>query len=67
MKIRSLRHGSRSTSKGKIVAPCICGGLLRITATDHYNFESACDHCGNMREEHRVHGISLYEWDKGRR
>ena len=68
MKIKSLRHGSRSTSKGKIVHTCTCGGVLRIKLSDHYNFIAICDICGNMREEHRMPGgISLFEFNKGRR
>lgn len=68
MKIRSFRHGSRSTSKGKIVAACNCGGYVKIVMTDHYNFESICSRCGKMIEEHRFPGgLSLFDWDKGRR
>lgn len=69
MKIKSLRHGSRSTSKGKIVSSCPCGGVLRIKMIDHYNLVAICDKgCGNMRDEHRLPGgISLFKVDKGRR
>lgn len=69
MKIRGFRHGSRSGSKGRIVKRCPCGGLFVITMSDHYNIVSECDKgCGNMLEEHRMHGgISLFEMDKGRR
>ncbi len=68
MKIKGLRHGSRSTSKGKIVKSCPCGGVLKITLCDHYNFVAICEICGNIREEHRLPGgISLFEANKGRR
>lgn len=68
MKIRNPRHGSKSTSKGKVVAKCPCGGVLQIVMTDHYNLVAECDKCGNVREERRMPGgISLFEIDKGRR
>lgn len=68
MKIKSPRHGSRSTSKGKIVQFCHCGGVLKIKLSDHYNLVAICEICGNMREEHRMPGgISLFMMDKGRR
>lgn len=68
MKIKSLRHGSRSTSKGRIVTSCSCGGVLRIKLSDHYNFVAICDICGNIREERRMPGgISLFEMDRGRK
>lgn len=67
--MRSMRHGSRSTSKGRLVASCPCGGHMVIKMVDHYNFVAVCDRdCGNMRDEHRLpNGISLFEMDKGRR
>ncbi len=68
MRMKSPRHGSRSTSKGKIVISCPCGGVLRVKMVDHYNFVAICDDCGNMKDEHRMPGgISLYEMNKGRR
>lgn len=68
MKIKGLRHGSRSTSKGKIVSRCPCGGVLRIVMVDHFNFVAECIICGNMKDDHRMPGgISLFEMDKGRR
>lgn len=68
MTIRSLRHGSRSSSKGRIVTSCPCGGILRIKLSDHYNFIAICENCGNIKEEHRMPGgISLFEMNKGRR
>lgn len=68
MKIKGARHGSRSTSKGKIVTLCSCGGVLRVKMVDHYNFVAICDICGTMRDEHRMPGgISLFEMNKGRR
>lgn len=68
MKIKSLRHGSRSTSKGKIVTRCPCGGILVIKMVDHYNFIAECDICGNMREDRRFpNGISPFDMEKARR
>ncbi len=68
MNIRAARHGSRSTSKGKIVTRCPCGGLLLIKMVDHYNFVAECKKCGNVREDRRMpNGISTFEMDKGRR
>jgi hypothetical protein len=68
MKIKSARHGSRSSSKGRIAASCPCGGVLRVKMSDHYNFVAICDICGNMRDEHRMPGgISLFEMNKGKK
>ncbi len=68
MKIKAPRHGSRSTSKGKIVTRCPCGGLLKITMVDHYNFIAECSKCGNVREDRRMpNGVSTFEMNKGRR
>jgi ssDNA-binding Zn-finger/Zn-ribbon topoisomerase 1 len=69
MKIKSFRHGSRSTSKGKIVKSCpTCGGVIILKMSDHYNMVAWCDNCGNMKDEHRLPGgLSLHQWDKGRR
>lgn len=68
MKIKSSRHGSRSTSKGKIVKSCRCGGAIKIILSDHYNLVAVCEICGSMREEHSMPGgISLFMMDKGRR
>lgn len=69
MKIKSYRHGSRSSSKGRITSGCPCGGVLKIVMSDHYNLVAVCDRgCGNMREEHRMPGgVGLFEMDKGRR
>lgn len=68
MKIKSPRHGSRSSAKGRIVKSCDCGGVLRIKWSDHYNFVAICDICGKMRDDHRMPGgISLFEMDKGKR
>lgn len=68
MKIKGPRHGSRSSSRGKIVKLCPCGGVLRIELSDHYNFVAICNICGNMRDEHRMPGgISSFEMNKGRR
>lgn len=68
MKIKGARHGSRSSSKGRIVKSCDCGGVLVVKWVDHYNFVAICDICGNMRDEHRMPGgISLFEMDKGKR
>lgn len=68
MKVKSQRHGSRSTSKGRIASKCPCGGVLRIKTSDHYNLVAICDDCGNMRDEHRMPGgISLFDMNKGRR
>ena len=69
MKIKSPRHGSRSSSKGRIAKQCPCGGELIVKLSDHYNFIAECNRgCGNMREEHRMPGgISLFEINKGRR
>ena len=62
------RHGSRSSSKGKIVKRCPCGGLLRIILSDHYNLEAVCVRCGFMRDEHRMpNGFNMYQWDRGKR
>jgi hypothetical protein len=69
MKIKGLRHGSRSTSKGRIAAACPCGGRLIIKMSDRYNFVCECDRdCGNIRDERRTPGgISLFDIDKGKR
>lgn len=69
MKIKSPRHGSRSSSKGRIAQACPCGGVFRIIMSDHYNLLAVCDRgCGNMKEEHRMPGgIDLFHMDKGRR
>lgn len=69
MKIKGFRHGSRSSSKGRIVGGCPeCGGVIRIKMTDHYNLVGWCDKCGKMRDEHYLPGgLSLFDWDRGRR
>ena len=69
MKIKSPRHGSRSTSKGRITTRCPCGGELIIKMSDHYNLIAECNRgCGNVKEEHRMPGgVGLFEMDKGRR
>lgn len=68
MKIKSPRHGSRSSSKGRIAKSCPCGGVLIVQMSDHYNFEAVCIECGNMIDNHRMpSGISLFAINKGRR
>ena len=69
MKIKNQRHGSRSTSKGRIVARCPCGGVFEIVSSDRYNLVAVCSKgCGNMRDDHWMPGgISLFEMNKGRR
>lgn len=68
MKIKSLRHGSRSSSRGRIAKSCSCGGVLIVQMSDHYNFIAICGECGNMIDDHRMPGgISLFEMDKGKR
>jgi hypothetical protein len=66
MKVKNQRHGSRSTSKGRIAARCPCGGNFKVVLSDHYNFVAECDRgCGNIREEHRMPGgISLFDMDR---
>lgn len=66
MKIKGYRHGSRSSSKGKIVKGCTCGGVYKIVMSDHYNLESICTICGKINERRPTMEV-LFAWDKGRR
>jgi len=69
MKIKNARHGSKSSSKGRIVSHCPCGGEFIIKMSDHYNLIAECNKgCGNIKDECRMPGgVSLFDIDKGRR
>jgi DNA-directed RNA polymerase subunit RPC12/RpoP len=63
------RHGSRSGRKGRIMAKCVsCGADVILEMSDHYGMEGVCEKCGRVKEWRGMPGgISLFEWNKGRR